>query len=379
MSPRTVNVGIIGGGLMGREVAAALARWPALVDHPVRPRLTGVCDVNPAALAYFDQIDTVTTRVTDHRDLLADDRIDVVYIAVRHDLHERLYVDAVRAGKALLAEKPFGIDAAAADAISTAIAGAPGAFVRCSSEFPFFPGAQWAFAHVRSGALGQIVEARSAFLHSSDIDPRKPLNWKRQNRFCGEAGVMNDLGLHVWHLPLRLGWAPRAVHATLQNIIPQRPGPSGDLEPCETWDNATVHATTAAGFPLVAEMKRIAPGQKNTWVFEATGLDGGVRFSTANPKAVEVFGVVDLPGIGREQTWQRVDASSQSAWPTVTGPIFETGFSDSILQMWASFLAEREGLLGERFGCATPEEARTAHAVAAAAGRSHEQRTVVDL
>ena len=112
---------------------------------------------------------------------------------------------------------------------------------------------------------------------------------------------------------------------------------------------------------------------------ERPGLDGGVRFSTANPKAVEVFGVVDLPGIGREQTWQRVDASSQSAWPTVTGPIFETGFSDSILQMWASFLAEREGLLGERFGCATPEEARTAHGVAAAAGRSHELRTVVDL
>lgn len=379
MNGRTVNVGIIGGGLMGREVAAALARWPALVDHPVRPRLTGVCDVNPAALAYFDRIDTVTTRVTDHRDLLADDRLDVVYVAVRHDLHEQLYVDTVRAGKALLAEKPFGIDAAAAGAITAAIDGTPGAFVRCSSEFPFFPGAQWALAHVRSGALGQIVEARSAFLHSSDIDPRKPLNWKRQNRYCGEAGVMNDLGLHVWHVPLRLGWTPRSVHATLQNIVPQRPGPGGELEPCDTWDNATVHATTAAGFPLVAEMKRIAPGQKNTWAFEAIGLEGGVRFSTSNPKAVEVFGVVDLPGIGREQSWQRVDVSSQSVWPTVTGPIFETGFSDSILQMWAAFLAEREGLLGERFGCATPHEAVTAHAVAAAALRSHARRTVVDL
>jgi predicted dehydrogenase len=379
MRPRTVNVGIIGGGLMGREIAAAIARWPALVDHPVRPRLTAVCDVNPAALAHFDHIDTVTTRVTDHHDLLADDRLDVVYVAVRHDLHERLYVDTVEAGKALLAEKPFGIDAAAADAVAAAIARTPGAFVRCSSEFPFFPGAQWALEHVRSGALGQVIEARGAFWHSSDLDREKPLNWKRQQRFCGAAGVMNDLGLHVWHLPLRLGWTPTSVHATLQNIVPWRPGSDGEPQPCDTWDNATVHATTRGGFPFTAEMKRIAPGHKNTWVFEAIGLDGGVRFSTANPKAVEVFGVVDVPGIGREQTWQRLDVGSRSVWPTVTGAIFETGFADSILQMWAAFLAEREGLLGDRFGCATPHEARTAHAIAAAAGRSHTDRTVVDL
>ena len=371
-----VNVAIIGGGLMGREIAAALQRWPALIDHPVRPRLTTVCDLNPAALDWFDQIDTVTSKVTDYRDVLADPDVDVVYIAVRHDLHEQLYVDTVRAGKSLLAEKPFGLDLGAAERIAAAVAES-GAFVRVSSEMPFFPGAQRAIAYAQSGALGRLVEVRSGFLHSSDLDTAKPLNWKRESRYCGPGGVMNDLGLHAWHVPLRLGWRPRELQATLQNLVPERPGPDGALVPCDTWDNAVVRATVGgpgAEFTLDVETKRIAPGHKNTWVFEAVGMAGGVRFSTATPASVEVFDVVDAPGIGREQSWRRVEPGSQSTWPTVTGPIFEFGFSDAILQMWAAFLAERAGALGDRFGCATVEEALDHHRMIAAALAAHESR-----
>jgi hypothetical protein len=130
-------------------------------------------------------------------------------------------------------------------------------------------------------------------------------------------------------------------------------------------------------FPLTTEMKRIDPGEKNTWEFEALGLDGGVRFSTKNPKRVEIFSVADVPGGGREQVWSSFDAGSQSVWPTVTGPNFESGFSDAILQMLAAFLAEREGALGDRFGCATPDEAARTHPIYQAAMRSHQTGEVV--
>ncbi|QYM65024.1 Gfo/Idh/MocA family protein [Microbacterium sp. Se5.02b] len=375
MSGRRVNIGIIGGGLMGRELAAALRRWPALVDHPADPRLVAVCDINPAALAWFQGIDTVRLTTTDHRELLADPDIDVVYVAVRHDLHEQLYIDTIKAGKALLAEKPFGIDGSAADAIMRAIDETPDAFVRVSSEMPFFPGAQWAIDYVRSGALGRIVEAKCSFLHASDLDTAKPLNWKRQQQYCGAAGVLNDLGMHTWHVPLRLGWAPETVFGVLQDIVTERPGPDGTPLPCDTWDNAVIHSWAShegARFPLTTETKRIAPGEKNTWVFEAIGMKGSVRFSTKNPKEVQVFAVVDVPGIGREQSWQRIDAGSQSVWPTVTGPNFESGFSDAILQMWAAFLAEHQGELGDGFGTVRPEEAAQTHRIFAAAISSHE-------
>lgn len=370
-----VNVGIIGGGLMGKEIAGAIVRWPTLLDHTVRPVLTAACDVNPEALAWFDRIETVTTTVTDYRDLLADDTVDVVYIAVRHDLHEQLYLDAVAAGKDLLAEKPFGIDGAAAERIVAAVQARPDAFVRCSSEIPFFPGAQAAIRLIRDGKLGDLIEASNAFCHSSDLDRNKPINWKRQRQFCGEAGVMNDLGMHVLHVPLRLGWMPASVFAVLQDLVPERPGPDGAMVPCDTYENATLLCAVRKAdrtFPLTLATKRIDPGQKNTWSLRVTGMDGGVEFSTRHPKTLRVLKVDQ-----GEQTWQEVEMGSQSVFPTVTGGIFETGISDALLQMLAAFLAERAGELGDRFGCVTPQEALVSHRVWAAALRSAQTGTAV--
>ena len=353
------RIGIVGGGLMGRELAAAIGRWAALEEHPVQPRLEAVCDTSPEALAWFERIPTVRLLTADRRALLEDSDLDVLYLAVPHHLHEELYLEAIAAGKDFLGEKPFGIDLGAARRIVAALS-ASDVFARCSSEMPYFPGAQLAYETIRSGALGQVIEVEHSFLHSSDLDRGKPINWKRQARYCGQLGVMADLGMHVLHLPLRLGWRPRRVYAVLQDIVQERPGPDGAPVRCDTWDNATLHAD--AGFPLTLATKRIALGETNTWRLRALGMDGGVEFSTASPKAVHRFALRD----GR-QVWERLETGSQSAFATVTGPIFEFGFSDAILQMWAAYLAEREGALGDRLGCVTPAEALAAHEVLAAA------------
>lgn len=377
MSQATVNVGIIGGGLMGREVAITLARWPALIEHPVQPRLRAVCDIDRGALAWFERLDTVETLVSDYHDLLADDALDVLYIAVRHDLHRQLYLDAIAAGKDFLGEKPFGIDLAAARDIASALAARPEVFARCSSEFPYYPGASAAISMIASGELGALIELESRFHHSSDLDPAKPINWKRQARYCGAPGVMNDLGMHVVHAPIRLGFEPETVYAVLQNLVPERPGPDGQPVVCDTYENATLlcRATEdGRSFPLTLSMKRIDPGQKNTWELRATGMNGGVAFSTRYPKSLRVMSVDR-----HEQVWQEVEMGSQSAFPTVTGAIFETGFSDAMLQMWAAYLAERAGKLDGRFGCVTPSEAVTSHRVWEAALRSHADGRAVEL
>jgi predicted dehydrogenase len=368
-SAEPVNVGIIGGGLIGREAAVALARWPALLDHPVIPKLIAACDTNPAALEWFRRMGTVEILTSRYEDLLAHPDVDVLYVALPHHLHERVYVDAIEAGKDFLAEKPFGKDLAAASRIVTALGGRPSVFVRCSSEMPFFPGAQLAYQTVRSGALGRIIEAYCGFLHSGDLDPDKPINWKRRVETCGVAGVMADLGMHALHVPLRLGWVPTAVFATLQNIVAERWDERRSKRvPCETIDNASLQCRIPSDdgdFPLTVETKRIAPGETNTWRFRVVGMRGGVEFSTKYPKSLLRFALRD-----GAQAWEHLELGSQSVFPTVTGAIFEFGFSDAVLQMWAAFLAERRSFLGDRFGCATPGEAELSHLIFDAALRS---------
>jgi len=370
-----VRIGVIGAGLMGREVASVFGRWFALQNFPVRAEVAAVCDLQPHLLDWFRQVPSVRHFVTDVRQLAALPDIDVVYAAVPHHLHEEVYLHVLRGGKDLLAEKPFGIDAGAARRIRDA-ARSLGRFVRVSSEFPFLPGAQRAVALAQSGALGRILEARCAFLHSSDLDPKKPINWKRQSATCGQAGVMNDLGLHVAHIPLRLGWKIESLCARLQKIYTERPDGKGGTAPCDTWDNATVHCQAEiAGqkAPLTLEMKRLAPTETNTWIFEILGTERGVRFSTKEPKTLWTY------RREKEQWWEKTDLGFQMPFATITGGIFEPGFPDILMQMWASFLAERAGVLDQRFGCATPDEAVAQHDIWAAALASQRDQATVKL
>ena len=370
-----MRVGIIGGGLMGREAASAFGRWFVLENFPVQAELVAVCDLQDKLLDWFRQVPTVKLLTKDHQELLRSPEVDVVYVAVPHNLHEKMYLDVLAAGKDLLAEKPFGIDLNAAQTIQAAAARS-GKFVRCSSEFPFLPGPQRVVQAVQSGKLGRLLEIRSGFWHSSDLDPTKPVNWKRQVKTCGEIGVMGDLGMHAVHVPFRLGWKPLRVYAQLQKIYAQRPDGKGGMAPCDTWDNAMLHTEVSVNgeeVPMRLETKRLAPGETNTWFIDVLGTEGGLRYSTKEPKTLWIF------ERGKEQMWQRIDLGYQVPFQTITGGIFEAGFPDCFLQMWAAFAAERAGALGNKFGCVTPDEAVLSHQLFAAALESHAKKTVVNL
>ena len=188
---------------------------------------------------------------------------------------------------------------------------------------------------------------------------------------------MGDLGIHTQHLPFRLGFVPRTVTAQLANIAKTRPDETGRPVPCETWDNAilTCEAQNAAGdtFPMQLEMKRMAPGCTNTVEYEIYGLKMSAKFTTDDPNAIRY-----TQPVGREQAWARLVVGQKTLYPVITGSIFEFGFSDSLLQMFAAFVSELRGLPCG-FGCFTPAEALLSHRVLTAALESYTRRRVVEL
>ena len=187
---------------------------------------------------------------------------------------------------------------------------------------------------------------------------------------------MGDLGMHVAHVLLRLGWKPFSVYAELQKIYTVRPDGKGGSAPSDTWDNATLHTRAKIRdqiVPVTLEMKRLAPGETNTWYLEVLGTDGGGRYSTKEPKTLWSF------RREKEQWWDRTDLGFTSVFKTITGGIFEPGFPDVLLQMWAAFLAERAGQLRDRFGCVTPDEAVQSHMLWHAALQSQAEQSVVPV
>jgi predicted dehydrogenase len=379
MADRTIGVGVIGGGLMGREFAVAAARWVHLHPLGVRPAVAAVCDVDEETLAWYARLDPAPRLTTDYRELLDDASVEAVYCAVPHNLHEEIFVAALEAGKHLLGEKPFGIDLAANDTIMRAIP--DGLLVRCSSEFPFYPGGYAAARWIAERRYGRIIEARAQYLHSSDLDPGKPIGWKRVAATNGAYGCLGDLGMHVLHLPLRAGWEILNVRAILSDIVTERPGPDGGMVACDTWDNAVLFCEAAdegVRFPLRLDTKRIAPGEMNTWVIEVDGTAGSIAYTTKQPKTLRTMAYEP----GGPQEWRVADIGYASAYPTVTGPIFEFGFPAAVLQMWAAFCDElahgREGMR-QPLHCVTPDEAATCHRVYTAALRSGAEACTVAL
>lgn len=375
---KVIKFGIIGLGLMGKEFASAVARWCHLTDLPAKPEIVSVCDTNPALFPWFqDNFPTVTQITDNYKEMLTNPEVEAVYCAVPHNLHEQFYIDIIEAKKHLLGEKPFGIDKQANDAINECIKNNPDVFVRCSSEFPFFPPMQRIGRMIDEQAFGPIIEVNSGFLHSSDLNQSKAINWKRMLEFNGEYGCLGDLGLHPCHMPFKAGWYPKNVRAILSDLVKQRPDKDGNSVPCKTWDNGTmfceaIDPQTGDAFPLTIKTQRIAPGETDTWYFEVKGMKACARWSSTNPRRFEL-----LEYTGGEQAWQQIDMGWDPAFKGITGGIFEFGFTDCIQQMWGAFIYEFvTGKPKSRFACCvTPEEVAYTHRLFTASLKSHQNQS----
>lgn len=152
--PEKLRIGMIGCG----EIAVQTARGIAAASHAEHVM---VMDVD--ARVAKDLGDTYgVPSVTRVEDLLANPQVDAVYIAVPHYLHAPLTLQALRAGKPVLVEKPIATTLADADAmISTAReAGLP---LSVAFHAQVDDGCRMVRGLIAEGAIGKVVGTRIVY------------------------------------------------------------------------------------------------------------------------------------------------------------------------------------------------------------------------
>jgi predicted dehydrogenase len=296
-------------------------------------------------------------------------------------MHAEIYSAALNAGKHLLGEKPFGIDLKANEAILNAAKANPKCHIGCASQYIYYPAVQRILRMIEDWAFGDIFELESGFLHSSDLNPNKPMNWKRTIEYNGEYGVMGDLGPHIAVVTFRAGWSVSNVTAACSRIVEQRPDAGGRTVPCETWDNVTIMSQLSGphvieGAPWRLRLARVMPGEMNTWYIQIYGTRRSARFSLKNPRLLQV-----LQFASGEQNWQDTDMGFETPFRTITGGIFEFGALDAFVQMIAAFIHELEhgAPVSNAAACPTADEMHLCHRLFTAALRSQQTGDSVKL
>jgi predicted dehydrogenase len=218
-----VRIAIIGGGFGRRVVAPVFAE-------------TDGCSVADVVSARDEQ--AVQALVT---------RPDVDVVSVHsppflHAPHVRLALDA---GKAVLCDKPFALDADEAADLETE-AWAADVIALCNFEFRYAPARAVLREMIAAGELGRIEHVQLTRLSAGSRIPLRPWGWLFDRAQAG--GWIGAWGSHAID---SLRWLFDAevteVQALLRTDVRERPDESGDLHLCTAEDGFSASLVLSNG------------------------------------------------------------------------------------------------------------------------------------
>jgi predicted dehydrogenase len=285
---RTLPVGIIGFGWMGRVHAQAYARVRHHFDDVAAlPELVTIADDVPGRAAEAARQFGAGTAVLDWQALVDDPDLRAISVTAPNFLHREIGTAVVEAGKHLWIEKPVGLTVA--DALAVAHA-AETNDVRTAVGFNYrnAPAVAAAKQLVAAGHLGEITHARFYFLSDYAAHPDGALSWRFQ-RARGGNGVLGDLASHAVDLVRHLLGEVESVVADTAIFIPERPVPTeatsghqlasgGPREAVENEDYVFAQLRLVSGGRCSVEASRVSVGEQNAYGFEIHGTAGMVAW-----------------------------------------------------------------------------------------------------
>ena len=167
-----ISIGIIGIGFMGMMHSYAFWGKGTSSGRKVRgAKVVAVCTRDPKKLrgdwtsikgnfgprGGNEKLSGVRTYQEIER-ILEDEEIELVDVCLHNHLHREVTVDALRAGKHVLVEKPIAVQVRDADAMTKAAEKAKKHFL-VAQVLPFFPEFAWVKKVVGSGKYGNVLGA----------------------------------------------------------------------------------------------------------------------------------------------------------------------------------------------------------------------------
>ncbi len=192
------NLGIIGAGMYGKILMRCF-------QEDERANILWVNSASEATTTSAAEEFGVPNRTLDYHDVLADPRVDAVFIATPPYLHAEQLEAALTAGKHVLLEKPMAESPESVRRIVTAVGAAPNQIVleascrhtRLTRKFQVIK------EMIDSGKLGEIYHVHHNHLSRSTFIEYNPNGAWAMNKKLAAGGPFADVG--VYDLSFHLG------------------------------------------------------------------------------------------------------------------------------------------------------------------------------
>lgn len=272
---KTLNVGMIGHGFMGRAHSNAFLQAGHFFDLPYNLKLKVISGRDRAALEPMAAQWGWEESTTDWNSVIERKDIDIVDICAPNHLHAAIAISAAEAGKIVLCEKPLAMNLDEARKMADAARNVPNLVW---FNYRRVPAIALAKQLIEEGRLGEPYHYRATYLQSWGPDPQRANAWRFQKSQAG-SGAMGDLLSHSLDLAVLLNGPIAELVAATKAFIPGR----------EVDDAVMALVRFANGSIGTFEATRFATGCRNRNYFEIHGSKGALRFNLEDLNRLEVF------------------------------------------------------------------------------------------
>jgi predicted dehydrogenase len=340
MAKKSLNIGLVGYGFMGRTHSNAFLQAGRFFELPYQPVLKAVCARNPDRLKTFADNWGYASAETDWRRLSERKDIDLIDIASPNDTHSDIAVAAAKAGKMVMCEKPLGRNAAEGKAMTDAVESANVANM-VWYNYRRVPAVMLLKHLIDEGRLGRIFHYRAKFLQDWTISQDLPQGgeglWRLDVSVAG-SGVTGDLLAHAIDTALWLNGPVSEVSAMTETFIKQRKhNLTGQVQPVGIDDASAFLCRFENGSLATFEATRYARGHKALYTLEINGEHASAMWDLHDLHRIQYF---DHRDEGRLRGWSSVhvtdgDHPYMKHWWV---PGLQIGYEHTFIHQFADFL-----------------------------------------